>query len=172
MPLRDARVESDAGGGLVVSWFADGEAAVDVGVGTSPIASEHTLLTTGATSTSARVDGSRHTRLYFSLKTAEGDPIVVAERRVPFTGITNLRDLGGYPTTGGGVTRWGLVYRADALHKLTGDDLETFHGLGVRTVYDLARRRRAERVPGPVQTVHMPIVGHAQTPTRPRGRPT
>jgi protein-tyrosine phosphatase len=161
MPLRDARVERDADGGLVVSWSTDGQDAVDVSFGTSPIASEHTLVIAGTTSTTARIDGSRRERLYISLKPADSDPIVVAERRVPFTGITNLRDLGGYPTAGGGVTRWGLVFRADALHKLTDDDLETFHGLGVRTVYDL--RGDVERIefPGPGDSVHMPIVGRA-----------
>ena len=49
----------------------------------------------------------RPRRAYVSLVPSDGSAIVVAERRVPFDGITNLRDLGGYPTAGGGVTRWG-----------------------------------------------------------------
>ena len=80
------------------------------------------------------------------------------ERRIPFVGITNLRDLGGYPAAGG-TTRWGRLYRSDALHKLTTADLVDFRALGVRTVYDL--RGDAERAdfPGPVDSVHVPIVG-------------
>ena len=86
-------------------------------------------------------------------------PVVVAERRVPFMGITNLRDLGGYTAAGGGVTRWGLVYRADTLHKLTDDDLVTFQDLGVRTVYDLRSDVERSEFPGRVTSLHRPIVG-------------
>jgi len=89
------------------------------------------------------------------------DDAAPPERHVPFDGLRNLRDLGGYPTASGTHTRWGLVYRADSLHKLTAADLPGYHRLGIRTVYDL--RSEAERTtdPGPVPTVHVPIVGRA-----------
>jgi protein-tyrosine phosphatase len=58
-------------------------------------------------------------------------------RRVMFEAVHNFRDLGGYPTSVGGVTRWNVLYRADGLHRLTVDDLKMFDDLGVGTVVDL-----------------------------------
>ena len=74
----------------------------------------------------------------------------VVERRVPFEGIQNFRDLGGYPTAGGGEVRWGQLYRGAALHKLTPADVVAFGRLGVRTVYDL--RGDVERTEFPVRS--------------------
>jgi protein-tyrosine phosphatase len=62
----------------------------------------------------------------------------IATRTVP-----NLRDLGCWPTPGGGRVRSGLLYRSTALNHLRGDNLTAFAGLGVRAVYDL--RTAAER---------------------------
>jgi protein-tyrosine phosphatase len=76
--------------------------------------------------------------------------VTTVERRVPFEGIQNFRDLGGYPTVDGRTVRWGEVYRADALHKLTEADLASFRGLGVRTVFDL--RGDAERRSSPARS--------------------
>ena len=56
----------------------------------------------------------------------------------------NLRDLGGWPTRGGGRVRAGLVYRSTELGGLAGADLAAFAELGIRSVYDL--RTTAERV--------------------------
>ncbi len=156
--LHDVRVERGVDGVLVVCWASDAPLAVDVAVGTSPMASEHFPLTRATTSTTVRLDGLGPERAYVSLRTAGGDVVVVAERRVPFTGITNLRDLGGYATSTG-ATRWGRVFRADALHKLTAEDLGTFRALGIRTVYDLRGDVERNEFPGPVISVHVPIVG-------------
>lgn len=59
------------------------------------------------------------------------------ERIVPFSGVFNFRDLGGYPTDDGRTTRWGRLYRSDALHHITPDDLEHFRNLGVASIVDL-----------------------------------
>ena len=130
----------------------------------------HTAYAPGTIATAVRLDGLGPERTYISLTPAGGDAVVVAERRVTFAGITNLRDLGGYRTADGGTTSWGLVFRADALHKLTADDLVTFGVLGVRTVYDLRGDVERTEFPGPVDSVHMPIVGRpvdAPAPARP-----
>ncbi len=59
------------------------------------------------------------------------------DRLVPLEAVHNFRDLGGYPTVDGRVTRWRTLYRADGLHRLAGSDLEVIRRLGLRTVIDL-----------------------------------
>ncbi len=59
------------------------------------------------------------------------------ERIVPLVGASNFRDLGGYPTVDGGVTRWGTLFRSDALHELTEPDIEVLRDLGLKTIVDL-----------------------------------
>lgn len=41
------------------------------------------------------------------------------QRMIDLDGCLNFRDLGGYPTREGQKVRWGLVFRSDALHRLT-----------------------------------------------------
>jgi protein-tyrosine phosphatase len=166
--LHDVRIERDEGGVLVVRWTTDAPGTVEVGVGTSPLASEHLPFAHATSSTTVRLDGLGPERMYVSLRPVDGETVVVAERRVPFAGITNLRDLGGYPTPGG-TTRWGRVFRADALHKLTDGDLEAFRALGIRTVYDLRGEVERSEFPGPVSSMHVPIVGRpaGAEPVRP-----
>jgi protein-tyrosine phosphatase len=140
-----------------VRWQSD--EPVDVGVGATPRAVEHVPVASSVAAGPVRLDGAVPRRAYVSLVPADGPAVIVAERRVPFTGITNLRDLGGYATADGGVTRWGLVFRADALHKLTPDDLDAFGELGVQTVYDLRGDVERAEFPGPVPSRHVSIVG-------------
>ncbi|MEQ1785776.1 MAG: tyrosine-protein phosphatase [Acidimicrobiales bacterium] len=59
------------------------------------------------------------------------------ERRIAFDLVFNVRDLGGLPTHDGRVVRPGVLYRADGVHRLAGDDLERARALGLRTVIDL-----------------------------------
>lgn len=159
--LRDVRVEPDEHGALLVRWQADDP--IDIGIGATPHASEHESVATAVDGGLFRIDGPVPRRAYVSLVSPGSPTVVAAERRVPFEGITNLRDLGGYPTAGGGVTRWGRVFRADSLHKLTADDLDAFRELGVVTVYDLRGDVERADFPGPVPSLHLSIVG------RPRG---
>jgi protein-tyrosine phosphatase len=61
--------------------------------------------------------------------------------RVPDTTLgleraANARDLGGLPTADGRVVRRGLVYRADALSRLSDADLIRLGGLGLACVVD------------------------------------
>jgi hypothetical protein len=62
---------------------------------------------------------------------------------IPIATVPNLRDVGGWRTTGGGRVRRGLAYRSTALNRLDGEDLMAFAGLGIRSVYDLRTARRA-----------------------------
>ncbi|MFD3695985.1 tyrosine-protein phosphatase [Streptomyces sp. NPDC058646] len=63
---------------------------------------------------------------------AGAEPIV----RIPLQGAVNVRDLGGYRTYTGGQVRRELVYRGDALSKLTAADLGTVAGLRLKKVVD------------------------------------
>lgn len=58
-------------------------------------------------------------------------------RLVALDAVHNFRDMGGYDTADGRTTRWGMLYRADGLYRLTDADLEVVAALGLRTVIDL-----------------------------------
>ncbi|MEU9231823.1 tyrosine-protein phosphatase [Streptomyces subrutilus] len=57
-------------------------------------------------------------------------------RQIPLQGAVNVRDIGGYRTYTGGQVRQGLVYRSDALSKLTPADLTAVSALGLTKVVD------------------------------------
>jgi protein tyrosine/serine phosphatase len=59
------------------------------------------------------------------------------DRWIRLPGTTNLRDLGGYPSTDGGTVRWRTLLRSDALHRLDDSGRAALAGLGLRTVIDL-----------------------------------
>ncbi len=66
-------------------------------------------------------------------------------RLVPLVGSFNFRDLGGYPGLDGRLTRWGRLFRSDALHELTAADVARLRELGLRTVIDLRTERELAR---------------------------
>ena len=86
----------------------------------------------------------------------------MSELRISLAGPVNFRDLGGYETASGEITRWGRVYRADALHRMTVADLVAYDDLGIRMVFDLRGDTERERNPDPFDSHHLPVVaqGH------------
>jgi protein-tyrosine phosphatase len=78
-------------------------------------------------------------------------------RRLGLVGALNFRDLGGYPVQGGGVTRWGRVFRSDSLHDLTPEDLERLDDLGVGVICDLRRAGEIDDAPGPRPHIHVEL---------------
>jgi protein-tyrosine phosphatase len=76
------------------------------------------------------------------------------KRRLPFVGVKNFRDLGGYRTESGATTLWGRVFRSDSPHNFTAADLEVFDSLHVRVIYDLRRDAERDADPGPRPCVH------------------
>src|SRR3954447_3221274 len=90
-------------------------------------------------------------------------------RLVPLEAVHNFRDLGGYPTADGRTTRWRVLFRADALDRLTPADLDQLRPLGLRPVLDL--RSPAELALGrfpvedhPVSFHHLPVVDVSAAP--------
>lgn len=72
------------------------------------------------------------------------DPTAL-DRSIQLDIVFNVRDLGGLRTVDGGEVRRGLVFRADGVNRLQGDDLETIRGLGLRTIIDLRTDGEVER---------------------------
>src|SRR4051794_20255693 len=69
------------------------------------------------------------------------------ERLVALEGALNWRDLGGYETVDGRVTRWDRVYRADGLDQLTDADLDVIAELGIKLVIDFRVDREVDEHP-------------------------
>ncbi|WP_010277582.1 tyrosine-protein phosphatase [Paenibacillus senegalensis] len=68
-------------------------------------------------------------------------------RRLPFTNVANARDLGGYPTKKGGMTRYGVFYRSGNLHKASSQDVELIRELGISTIIDLRYQDECTHMP-------------------------
>ena len=73
------------------------------------------------------------------------------ERVIALDGAHNVRDLGGYATGAGGLTRWRSLLRGDALHGLSAADIEALVAQDVTTVIDL--RSAIDDLFGPVSDV-------------------
>jgi protein-tyrosine phosphatase len=69
------------------------------------------------------------------------------QRILRLDGARNVRDLGGLPTTGGGMTRFGVVIRADGLSRLSDEDRTRLGALNLRTIIDLRYDEERERAP-------------------------
>jgi protein-tyrosine phosphatase len=85
-------------------------------------------------------------------------------RLIALEAVHNFRDLGGYRTVDGQTLRYGTLFRADGLQRLTAADVETLRPLGLRTVIDLRTDREiAERGTFPhdaypVHWYHLPVI--------------
>jgi len=155
--LSGVEVVVDDAGSAVVRWATAGEGSVALATGRTPDPSEHIhVVTVSISEGSARLAAVPAGRFYVSI-TSGGTTLVVAERRVRFSGPGNFRDLGGYRIRSGGATRWGRVFRADNLHHLTADDLVIFDALGIGAIYDLRRDDERVEEPGPRAFVGLPL---------------
>jgi protein-tyrosine phosphatase len=83
-------------------------------------------------------------------------------RHVECEGAFNIRDIGGYPTTDGRTTRWGVLYRADGLYRVPDAAIAGLARLGWRTVMDLRTPNELERHGtyrgADVDVVHLPMM--------------
>jgi protein-tyrosine phosphatase len=68
-------------------------------------------------------------------------------RRLWIGSAVNLRDVGGYPVSGGGTTRWRALLRSDSLHDLATEDQAKLAAYGVRTIIDIRSLREARSAP-------------------------
>lgn len=160
------RVICDGQGTCCIEWQGKVHGRVSVYVGTSP----------GVSNTSQRFEadagqqrvavhgldpGVRH---YFLVQPQYSRGLITAERRVPFDGPVNFRDLGGYETADNRRVKWGVAYRADSLAELSDKDLGLFVRLGIRGIYDFRApaevAKSPDRLPAgnTVGYYHLPVV--------------
>jgi protein-tyrosine phosphatase len=85
----------------------------------------------------------------------------ILPRLLPLEGASNLRDLGGWRGHQGQALRHGALFRSDALHRLTDQDLMTLEATGLSTVCDLRGTHEAaaspSRLPPGARAVPLPI---------------
>lgn len=67
-----------------------------------------------------------------------------------FPSLLNARDLGGYPTTDGAVTKRRSLVRADDLAQLSPEGLQALADYGIETVLDLRWPEEIATAPSPV----------------------
>ena len=65
-------------------------------------------------------------------------------RTIPMTGALNFRDVGGLRTSSNSYLKKGVLFRSDALSRLTQDDLAKFSALSINTVIDLRHHEEEE----------------------------
>jgi protein-tyrosine phosphatase len=75
-------------------------------------------------------------RMYFLVKSNDGEQREVSIRHLTLEGTPNFRDLGGYKTSDGQYTRWGLIYRSGVLTYLTPADYTYLDQLHIHIVCD------------------------------------
>jgi protein-tyrosine phosphatase len=95
----------------------------------------------------------------------------VNSRFLDVDGSINLRDFGGYRTSGGRTVKWGLLFRCGALSELSAKGLGQFETLGVSTICDLRRDAEVSMNPAPEHLVsanrhHIPINPGSMTQMR------
>jgi protein-tyrosine phosphatase len=74
---------------------------------------------------------------------------MTASRMINVPGITNLRDVGGYPAGNGSLTRWGTLLRSGTMNGLDDSRAERLQTIGLRTIIDLRRPFEVQADPQP-----------------------
>jgi len=96
------------------------------------------------------------------------NPVGGPGAQIPIPTVANLRDLGGWPTRDGAVTRHGVLFRSASLDRLVGADVETFARFRIAQIFDLRTRAEREAEPDvvPAGTTYR-ILDILQDSTRP-----
>lgn len=84
-------------------------------------------------------------------------------RRLPMTGLLNARDLGGYPTYDGRITKYKTLIRSEAPMKLTEADFTFLKDYGIKTSIDFRGDREVERQPSSLKDAEW--VRYVRSPT-------
>ncbi|MFJ6697265.1 tyrosine-protein phosphatase [Streptomyces sp. NPDC091272] len=158
IPFTAAEVTAQRDGSYKITWKAPGVRRVAVRADGRTVA-------LGGSVGSVVVRGLSGTpdRQWFDLVPDRGAELRLADRLVKLDGTVNFRDAGGYRTSDGQWVRMGVVYRTDALDKLTDADLAKLKRLGIDTDYDLRtaseRTSAPDRVPAGARYVVADVIG-------------
>lgn len=79
-------------------------------------------------------------------------------RVLPFEGVLNFRDMGGYESMDGRKVKYGLFFRSAELTGMTAKDVELFTSLGIKTILIIEQIRKQSRSPIPCFQAY-PICG-------------
>lgn len=155
-PAHDLIIEPDvpasvtrrANDHLHIQWQEPGE-SVAIYASTKPEETNSQRLVTTVTGSNEVVltDLDPAQRFYFRLVFADGRTLTTAERSLPLKNAVNFRDLGGYGTEDGRFVKWGHIYRAGNLHRLSAADQEYLQHLDLKLVCDLRSARASRQRP-------------------------
>jgi protein-tyrosine phosphatase len=97
-------------------------------------------------------------------------------KRLAVSGTRNLRDIGGYQTSGALFVKHGQVYRSDQLTNLGRDGLQQVAKLGLKRVYDLRNEQEKKDdayhldYQGAPQIIPLPVYHQSQDPALMRSK--
>lgn len=92
--------------------------------------------------------------------TAAIDREALLDRRIPLAGTFNLREVRDYHGLDGRTVRPGLLYRSDALHRLTDEGRADLRERGIRTVLDLREPGERDLEPDRLDGVGASIISY------------
>lgn len=97
-------------------------------------------------------------------------------RRLPLKKLKNARDLGGYPTAGGGMTRYAVFIRTEVPSDLPAEDVEYLREYGVKTCMDFRGEAETRLYPSSLRDLGwaeykwMPMFARMAAPQGQKGR--
>ena len=114
------------------------------------------------------LDGlNKPTRTYFKLDFGHGKTLEVSDRFLHFSNANNFRDLGGYRTSDGHHTKWGLLFRSNSLHDLLGEEKDILtNQLKLKEIFDLRGDSEVKVAPDEVPNLtytRLPIASESMT---------
>lgn len=130
-----------------ISWLGEGKVTIYLLASPNKDDIEKKILETNHSEGDVTVE--HYLRPYFLLVSGT-QQLVVSTRIVSLKGANNFRDLGGYPTKDGKVTKWGRLFRSDHLHRLTEEDLKVLDEIGLRTIIDYRREDEYKNQPNKI----------------------
>ncbi|MGY3778676.1 tyrosine-protein phosphatase [Isobaculum melis] len=92
-----------------------------------------------------------------------GQKKMISTRNLSLDGTFNTRDLGGYLGYEGRPVKWGVLFRSDALHQVSPQDLATLKALPLKTVVDFRSHNECEKAPDmlPDETAYLNLSPNA-----------